>query len=66
MIAIRWPPQLLQGIEKYAHKQSLERSDALRQIVGRFLLKRGLIHGRLEPVGRYKGRRKKSNEVTQS
>ena len=43
VIAIRWPPVLLKGIERYAETQMLARSVALRQIVTKFLVKEGVI-----------------------
>ena len=43
VIAIRWPPVLLKGIETYAETQMLARSVALRQIVTKFLVKEGVI-----------------------
>jgi hypothetical protein len=43
MIAIRWPPPLLAGIDKYAQQQMLARPVALRQIVAMFLVSKGLV-----------------------
>jgi len=43
MIAIRWQKPLLDGIEKYAQEQMLDRGTALRQIVTRFLAEKGFI-----------------------
>ena len=43
MIAIRWQKPLLDGIEKYAQQQMLDRGTALRQIVTRFLAEKGFI-----------------------
>lgn len=43
VIAIRWPPILLRGIERYAERQMLDRSVALRQIVAKFLTAKGII-----------------------
>ena len=43
MIAIRWPPALIDGIERYAQEQMLNRSAALKQIVGKFLVKNGTL-----------------------
>jgi hypothetical protein len=43
LIGIRWRPDLLAGIDKYARKKKLDRGDALRQIVQRFLGDQGWI-----------------------
>jgi hypothetical protein len=43
MIAIRWSPQLIDGIDRYAREQVLTRGAALRQIVGKYLVQSGVI-----------------------
>lgn len=43
MIAIRWPRELLDGIDRYAQDQCLARPVALRQIVTKFLADQGII-----------------------
>lgn len=43
MIAIRWPPWLLDGIDRYGREQMLDRPVALRQIVTKFLAKEGMV-----------------------
>jgi len=43
MIAIRWEPWLLKGIDKYGQQQLLARPAALKHIVIRFLAKEGLV-----------------------
>jgi hypothetical protein len=43
MIAIRWPKALLDGIERYAQDQMLERGPALRQLVTRALVEKGFL-----------------------
>ena len=43
MIAIRWQQPLIDGIDKWAEQQTLERHVALRQIVTKFLDERGII-----------------------
>lgn len=44
MIAIRWPRELLDGIDLYAQNQCLARPVALRQIVTKFLADQGIIN----------------------
>src|SRR5207248_1949310 len=43
MIAIRWEPWLLEGIERYGRQHMLQRPVALRQIVFKFLVQEGII-----------------------
>jgi len=43
MIAIRWEPWVLAGIDKYGKQHLLARPQALRHIVVRHLAKQGLI-----------------------
>jgi len=43
MIAIRWSPPLLAGIDSYAKQEMLVRPVALRQIVTKYLAEKGFI-----------------------
>lgn len=43
MIAIRWQSPLIDGIEAYAKKQTLDRPNALRHIVTRYLIDHGYV-----------------------
>jgi hypothetical protein len=43
MIAIRWTPPILAGIDYYARSEMLPRPMALRQIVTRFLVEKGIV-----------------------
>jgi hypothetical protein len=43
MIGIRWEKPLLAGIDRFARDQMLDRCEALRQIVKRFLVDKKMI-----------------------
>jgi hypothetical protein len=60
MIAIRWPPELLHGIERYAKDQMLPRPAALRQIVTRFLADKGIVDANAVYTGYPRRRRKRT------
>jgi hypothetical protein len=43
LIASRWPPQLLEGIDRFNEQMLLPRPVVLRLIVATFLVERGII-----------------------